>query len=397
MLNEETKNFIKNHLDDDIHQLAFQLKSFSLKGIDVHFVLNQINLRKKSKNKLPSWYINDDIIYPSSIPLEQSSSEITAKYKASLIQGKTLVDLTGGFGVDFAFISPNFEKGVYVERQNELALIAKYNFHALKLLHVDVISGNSIAYLNELSSVDCIYIDPARRSSKGSKLVLIPDCEPNLLEIQDSLLKKADKILIKLSPMLDVKSTLKYLKNLAEIHVLSVNNECKELLVLMNKNEVEEPIVTCANYYSGIWQTENFRYSQEEKFVPRYAKFVKLYLYEPNSSLLKTGFYKSIAEKYNIEKLHVNSHLYTSSRMIPEFPGRIFEVQAISSMNKKDLKKNLSGIDKANITVRNFPMSVEEIRKKLKIKEGGDIYLFFSTDANEKRILIKAHQLFSFK
>jgi hypothetical protein len=388
MLSAEEKQFICEHLSDDVTQLALQSHSFAHWKIDFPFVLRQIAGRQQIRNKIPSWYLIDDIVYPFRLALEQSSSEQTAKYKTTLLSGNSFVDLTGGLGVDTAFISRNFRRANYVEKQAELVEIARHNFIVLGLTHVDVYSMDGMDYLQLLNFVDCIYIDPARRSHSGKKVILIEDCEPDLIAIQDCLLEKSGKVLVKLSPMLDIKSALKALKNVTEIHVVSVDNECKELLFILDKKVSEEAVITCVNIKkTGEVQKLLFTFTEEKESTISYAGEVKNYLYEPHASLLKAGFYKGIALRYRVEKLHPDSHLYTSSEWISDFPGRIFRVEAV--VNKKELKKTLQGMDKANITVRNFPLSAVELRKQLKLKEGGDNYLFASTLANGKHVVIK--------
>ncbi|MCC8146584.1 MAG: RsmD family RNA methyltransferase [Bacteroidales bacterium] len=312
------------------------------------------------------------------------------------MRGNTFVDLTGGFGVDASFFSESFEKGIYVERQKELVEIVRHNFAALNILNVDIVHSDALHYLEKLSAVDCIFIDPSRRSFAGNRVMLIQDCDPDLISFQKELLNKADKVLVKLSPMLDVKSVLHDIRKIGEIHILSVDNDCKELLLMMNKEQKGEPVVTCVNFKGDGLQSDSFYYSDEVGMSAVLAKDIKAYLYEPNVSVMKAGFFKSISKRYDVEKLHINSHLYTSGRLISNFPGRIFEIVNTSSMNKKDLKYFLSDVEKANISVRNFPLSVDELRKKIKIREGGALYLFATTLADGKRVLIKTRQLFSF-
>ena len=394
MLNQAEKDFIKKHLNEDVRKLALQIQSKNYPGINTALVLNQIAARQKSKTKIPSWAQNDEIIYSPSLSLEQSSSEITAKYKARLLSGNRFVDLTGGFGVDSAFIAPKFKEAIYVERQKELVDLASWNFNVLNLHHIQTKCADATEYLEKLSPVDCIFIDPARRSESGKKVVLLQDCEPNLLEIQEQLLNKSEKVLVKLSPMLDIQATLKVLKNVAEIHIISLDNECKELLFLQTKNFSGTTQVICVNFNKKEFQSDIFFYSLEKETLISYASKMKRYLYEPNASILKAGFYKSIVSKYQVEKLHVNSHLYTSELLKNDFPGRIFEVISISSLNKTELKNFMNNVSEANLSVRNFPLSVNNLRKKLKLKEGGDLYLFATTLSDGQKVLIKTRQIF---
>jgi 16S rRNA G966 N2-methylase RsmD len=390
MLSQQDKEFIREHLTDDVKRLALQSHSRTQSDIDFPLILRQIAGRQQIRDKLPSWYPLEDLLYPPRLSLEQCSSEATAQYKASLLSGDSLIDLTGGFGVDTALLSPFFARTVYVEKQAGLAGIAAHNFAVLGLENIEVHVADGVDYLQQTNPVNCIYLDPARRSASGKKETRIEDCEPNLLEIQDLLLEKAHLGLIKLSPMLDITSALKVLKNVHAVHVVSHENECKELLFVLKKEVQGEPSVTCVNIGKkrGI-QKLTFLLSEEKQTVITYAGKVKTCLYEPNVSLLKAGCYKGITKTYPVEKLHPDSHLYTSSELLSDFPGRIFQVVAVSSLNKKELKTMLSEIDKAHISIRNFPASVADLRKRWKIKEGGDIYLFATTMANGNRVIIK--------
>ena len=394
MLNQAEKDFIKKHLNEDVRKLALQIQSKNYPEITGALVLNQIRSRQKSKEKIPSWAQNDEIIYSPSLSLEQSSSEITAKYKAQLLSGNRFVDLTGGFGVDTAFIAEKFKEAIYVERQKELVDLASWNFKVLNLQSIQIKWMDAIEYLEQLSLADCIFLDPARRSESGKKVVFLQDCEPNLLDIQEQLLNKADKILVKLSPMLDIQAALNVLKNVAEIHIVSLDNECKELLFLQTKNRPKTTPVFCVNFNKRENQSDSFLYSLEKNTLISYASKIQKYLYEPNSSILKAGFYKSIVSKYQVEKLQVNSHLYTSDFFKNGFPGRIFEVISVSSLNKKELKNFMSDVSEANLSVRNFPLSVNDLRKKLKLKEGGYWYLFATILSDGQKVLIKTRQIF---
>lgn len=396
MFSDSAKKFIQEHQNDDVKKLALQSSLLAKLGADVNFVLRQIEGRQITKNKIPSWFGKEDIIYPSHLSLEQSSSELTARYKASLLSGNSFVDLTGGFGVDCAFVSGNFEKATYVEKNTDLCNLASHNFKVLQLQHIEVENTDSVEYLKKLLQADCIFIDPARRSISGRKVVFIEDCEPDLVGIQDLLLEKAGTVLVKLSPMLDITQALNTLKSVFEVHVVSVENECKELLFLVKRGFIGEPSIVCVNLCKNKQQVPiSFLYSEEKKVAFSPVSYIGNYLYEPNASILKAGFFKGIASKYSLNKLHKDSHLYTSDNYIPDFPGRGFQVEAYSSMNKKELKSLLLDIDKAHISVRNFPLSVVDLRKKLKIKEGGEIYLFATSLEDHKHILIKTRKITS--
>ncbi|MDR2621660.1 MAG: class I SAM-dependent methyltransferase [Dysgonamonadaceae bacterium] len=392
MPNNATNRFIEAHRNDDVRKLAFQFRSQENPEVDIHFALTQIENRRLAAAKIPSWERHDGLIFPSRLALEQCSSEDTARYKAALLSGDTFADLTGGFGVDFAFIAPNFKKSFYVERQKDLCEMARHNWNVLGLITASVENADSVEYLKRMSPVDVIFIDPARRSALGKKTVAIENAEPNLLEIQDLLLEKASTVLIKLSPMLDIAQSLDKLKHVAEVHVVGVNNECKELLFLLKRQQTHEPQIHCVNPDKD--EKISFRYPEEKACSIGYASGIAAYLYEPHVTLLKAGFFKSLAQIYRVQKLHPHSHLYTSQELVENFPGRIFKVDSYSSLNKKDLKNFLLNITKANLTVRNFPTGVDELEKKLRITAGGDVFLFATTLADGKRVLVKCYKIY---
>lgn len=385
MIAHELKKFVQEHEHDDIHSLA--LRSAQYPYIDMPFAIRQILGRRIAKEKIPSWYNFEDVIYPKHLSLEQSSSEATAQYKASLVKGTTMTDLTGGLGVDFSFLSTNFQNATYIEQQKELVGIAANNFKAIGLNNIKIKCSDAIEYLHEMSPVDLIYIDPARRDTVGRKTVSIEDCTPNILEIESLLDAKSNLTMIKLSPMLDISLALKSLTNMADIYIISHNNECKELLFIRKKG-VKQIGYHCVNIKRDSTDIFHFYKEQEENTLISYdANKTGKYLYEPNASILKAGAYKYISNQYKVNKLHPNSHLYTSEQYISDFQGRTFIIERISSLNKKDLKANLKDIKRANIAVRNFPMSVQELRKKTGINDGGDTYIFATTLANEDKVL----------
>ncbi|MCD7899748.1 MAG: class I SAM-dependent methyltransferase [Bacteroides sp.] len=384
----ETLEFIAEHLHDDVRSLALQAKKYPL--VDMHAAVIQIAGRQSIIHKLPSWYNTEGLLYPPHLSLEQCSSETTALYKSSLLQGNSLVDLTGGFGVDCAFLSKGFKQVTYVERQQELADIVRHNFQALGLSHIQVHQQDGVGYLEKMEPVDCIFMDPARRNQHGGKVVALSDCEPNVEELQELLLQKAEKVLIKLSPMLDLSLALRNLHNISEIHVVSIQNECKELLLLLQRKQTERVMIHCLNFTTGGKQVFSF-YKEEETDSPcTYTHELGQYLYEPNASLLKSGAYKCLAERFTVFKLHPNSHLYTSDTLIDNFPGRSFKITASGSLKDKTL---LPDNKQANLTTRNFPLSTAEVRKRLKLKEGGTDYLFATTLMNGKHILIRGRKV----
>ncbi len=384
------KQFIADHLRDDVRELALKLSS-SHTCQDIPLVIRQIAGRQAIRYKLPDWYTNENILYPEHLPLEQCSSDLTARYKSSLLKGDSFADLTGGFGVDCSYISQNFRKAYYVERQENLCSLARHNFSVLDVQHIEVVYEDAENFLSKMPSVNCIYLDPARRDKKGNKAVCLSDCEPDVSVLKDQLLAKADTVLIKLSPMLDISLALKSLPETSEVHVVSVENECKELLFLLKKGFTSEPYIYSVNVSKKTkTQTIRFLRSEEQEISPDYTSSLDQYLYEPNVSILKAGAYKILTKYYPLRKLHPDSHLYTSNDFIPDFPGRIFRVESVFSLNKKNLNAHLKGISQAHITVRNFPVSVDDLRKKLKLREGGEVYLFATTLYGGERVIIKS-------
>lgn len=387
-LTPQTKTFIKEHSNDDVHQLALQAGKYT--GIDVPTAITQIAGRQSIQYKVPSWYREEDIIYPPHLPLEQCSSEVTARYKQKLVKGKSLVDLTGGFGIDCTFLSHTFSEITYIERQTDLCDIARHNFPTLALHHIKVVNRDSVDYLNEMQPVDLIFIDPARRNRQGGKTVAISDCEPDVEQLESLLLEKAGTVLVKLSPMLDLTLALRALPHTSEVHIVSVQNECKEILLLLQKEKREKVLIYCINFTTGKEQEFSFTIEEEAQAVCEYTDRIDTYLYEPNASILKAGAFKSIAQRFGIKKLHPNSHLYTSDRLIENFPGRSFTVCDSASLKEKKL---LNGVSQAHITTRNFPLSAVELRKRLKLKDGGEIYLFATTLRDEKKLLVRCKKI----
>lgn len=398
-ISPETQQFIREHQSDDIRALALQAKKYP--NVDMPTAITQIAGRQTAAEKIPSWKEIEDIWYPKHLSLEQCSSEITARYKASLLQGESLTDLTAGFGIDCSFLAAGFQSVTYVERQEELCEIAVHNFPILNLNHITVKNEDGVDHLKAMSPVDCIFLDPARRNEHGGKTVAISDCEPDVAELEELLLSKANRIMVKLSPMLDLALALKELRHTQEVHILSVNNECKELLLLLGQeppaeqNPLEEVPIHCVNLFTkGVQEKQHFVFTreQEQRSECMYTDTLGSYLYEPNTSLLKAGAFRSIAAAYPIKKLHPNSHLYTSDVLITDFPGRAFRIINQCSFNKKEIKESLSDLKKANLTVRNFPATVAELRKRINLAEGGDTYLFASTLNNGQKILLRCEK-----
>lgn len=396
-LSPETLAFIDSHRGDDVRTLALQAKKYP--AVDMAEAVVQIAGYQIAEKKVPLWAQTAGIRYPQHLSMEQCSSEVTARYKASLVSGDTLTDLTAGWGVDCSFLARNFRCADYVERQETLCRIAAHNFPLLGLPHVRIHCADAVEYLQSMEPVDCLFLDPARRDSHGGKTVAIAECEPDVCRLEPLLVEKGKTVMIKLSPMLDMASALRDLQYVRRIHVVSVNNECKELIILLRKAPDEEEaaagevIISCEQVVNNsVHQHFQFTFSEEKSAGCPLAESVGNYLYEPGAALLKAGPYRLLATRYGVEKLHPNSHLYTSSGLV-DFPGRRFRVTAVSRFGKKDLKVLLEGVEKANLTVRNFPSSVAELRKKLKLKEGGDTYLFATTLASGEKVLIRGEKV----
>ena len=452
MMNQATQDFIRQHQDEDVRQLAF-LGSKNPE-VDMPFALDQIRGRKMARAKLPRWASIDGIIYPPHISMEQCSSESTALYKAELAARLLglpdsssssfssenekesekeigFVDLTGGFGVDFSYIAARLGmKSMYVERQAHLCEAAKENFERLGLKNAIVKNGDGIEVLHsfhpkkkDAASADdslgitydqprsllktnlglkIIFIDPARRDDAGNKVVSLKDCTPDVTVLQEEMLSKADYVIIKLSPMLDWHRAISELSHVREVHIISVNNECKELLLVLSARnmggmeassadgEVKHAgnlRIYCINDAQSFVCEDLDMESSSVKIAPSTLEEMQ-YLYEPNASLMKAGCFGVLSERYDARMLSKNSHLFVSREPIAVFPGRSFRIIAVSSFNKKELKRHLSGITKANIATRNFPFSVAELRKRLKLKDGGETYIFATTLSDESHVLV---------
>ena len=458
-MNQATQDFIRQHQDDDVRQLAFLGSKYP--EVDMPFALDQIRGRKMARVKLPRWASLEGIIYPPHISMEQCSSESTALYKAELAarllglpassSGTEMkaeneiefVDLTGGFGVDFSYIAARLGvKSMYVERQAHLCEAAKENFERLGLKNAIVKNGDGIEVLHsflpkkdDAASADdslgiiydqplsllktklglkLIFIDPARRDDAGNKVVSLKDCTPDVTVLQEEMLSKADYVIIKLSPMLDWHRAVSELSHVREVHIISVNNECKELLLVLSARNMDEMEASSADGVGGTEEAEGtdgavkyagklriYCVNDAQSFVcdesDMETSSVKIapstleemqYLYEPNASLMKAGCFGVLSDRYDARMLSKNSHLFVSQAPIEAFPGRSFRIIAISSFNKKELKRHLSGITKANIATRNFPLSVAELRKRLKLKDGGETYIFATTLSDESHVLV---------
>lgn len=389
MTNEATRLFIQQHRQEDVRLLA--LRGSKDPEVDLPFALQQIDGYQRAQEKLPSWAAVEGILWPAHLSMEQCSSEQTAQYKAEVAgQGGVFVDLTAGFGVDAAFIAKGFQKAVCVELKPELCAISSSNFKILGLSQIEVVNGNGIDYLHTMAPADLVFIDPARRDEHGGRTYGIADCTPNVLDFIEELLEKAQRVMIKLSPMLDWRKAVEDIgrEHVAIVHIVSVANECKELLLEVKgwkgekMKKAKETKVVCVNLLSD-GSRECFEFDTD---VPSPTKTFHPFtllpfhlLYSPNASVMKAGCFELLAERFGATPLHQNSHLFVSDKEVPDFPGRGFIIERITSMNKRELKEGLAGITQANIAVRNFPMSADELRRRLKLRDGGNIYIFATT------------------
>lgn len=382
LLSHNIQQYIIENTGRPVTQLALQKNPFT--DVEWTAILNQIAARDKAKDKLPTWFAAENIIYPSKISVEQTSSEATAKYKASLVSGESLIDLTGGFGIDDYYFAKTLNKITHCELNLELSAIAKHNFKLLGADNVECLPGDSLDTLELLDrQYDCIYIDPARRSDAKGKVFMLKDCLPNVPHLLDTYFKYSNNILIKTAPILDISAGLTELHSVKAVHIVAVNNEVKELLWLLDKGFSGTPMLTAVNLTKDSEDT--FSASYEPADEAPYAMPLT-YLYEPNAAIMKSGAFDAVAHHYGISKLHKHTQLYTSDELI-NFEGRRFMIDTIIPYQKAEIKP-LEG-KKMNVTTRNFPLSVEDIRKKWKIKDGGDIYAFFTTNIkNEKVVLV---------
>ncbi|WP_405568191.1 class I SAM-dependent methyltransferase [Polaribacter sp. Asnod6-C07] len=376
ILHKDVQQFIQEHLKSDITKLI--LKGSPFNGITVQELANQVVAKQKSESKLPTWFQTENIYYPPKISIEQTSSEITADYKSNLISGDNIIDITGGFGIDCYYFSKQFKAVTHCEINEELSTIVKHNYQQLKSDNITCISANGVDYLkNTTKNFDCIYIDPSRRNDVKGKVFLFKDCLPYVPPQIDFFFTKSNYILIKVSPILDITNTIKDLKNVKEVHIVAINNEVKELLFILEKDYVNEIKIKTINFQKK--NKQEFEFNFNDKVVSTYSEPLT-FLYEPNSAILKSGGFHQISNQLEVFKLHQHSHLYTSKEFI-NFPGRAFKIEHIISYDKKKLRKILPD-NKANITTRNFPKTVAQIRKETKIKDGGNVFIFFTTTIN---------------
>ena len=397
MNNEKTIRFVGEHREEDVRALALQARHED--GIDLPWALDQIQGWQTARRKLPTWAAIDGIVYPPHLSMEQCSSEQTARHKCHIVDTlptgshETLVDLTGGFGVDFSYLASRAKRAVYVERQEHLCEVARHNFGLLGLDHASIIHAQAEDVLRELDTdpaTTLIYLDPARRDSNSARTYAITDCTPNVLELKEWLFKTADHVLIKLSPMLDWHKAVNDLGNrVSEVHIVSTGNECKELLLLLSADHEGEPTIHCINDNQSLAFTPNK--DAQPLLIADDAHAACLY--EPNASVMKAGCFEVLTRRYPVKAVARDSHLFLSDDVIMDFPGRGFAIDAVTTMNKKELNRAMSGITRANVATRNFPMTARQLQQRLGLKDGGDCYIFGTTTAAGQRVLYICHKL----
>ncbi|WP_368193758.1 THUMP-like domain-containing protein [Bifidobacterium pseudocatenulatum] len=435
IMNDKTREFVAMHRDEDVRELA--LKAKRVEGLDLSLALDQIAGWQIASKKLPQWASYEGIIYPPHISMEQCSSQFTAQYKSeiaqtllasaatvrarvsdsaesdmqtaknvfqlsdspesdTLVARRAMVDLTGGFGVDFSYLARGFSQATYVERQRHLCDLAEHNMAALGLDQARIVCGDGVEYLRQMGPVDFIYLDPARRDEHGSRTYAIEDCTPNVFELRDLLLSKSQYTLVKLSPMLDWrKAVADFDGAVREVHIVATGNECKELLLVLGQQVHEEPSaprVFCVNDNQRI-DYDSAAYTQGLRIGGKPLPEAKNYLYEPNASIMKAGCFDLVEERFGVTQVGPSSHLFVSATPVADFPGRGFAIEAIGGMNKKDIKRLLNGTKQANIAVRNFPLTAPQLRKKLKLADGGPVYLFGTTMQGCDHVLLRTSKI----
>ena len=452
IMNDKTREFVAMHRDEDVRELA--LKAKRVDGLDLPLALDQIAGWQIASKKLPQWASCEGIVYPPHISMEQCSSQFTAQYKSeitqtllvpsatvharmsdsaesdmqtaksalhlsdsaesdtqeaktglrmsdsgesdTLVAKRAMVDLTGGFGVDFSYLARGFSQATYVERQRHLCDLAEHNMAALGLDQARIVCDDGVEYLRQMDPVDFIYLDPARRDEHGSRTYAIEDCTPNVLELRDLLLAKSQCTLVKLSPMLDWrKAVADFDGTVREVHIVATGNECKELLLVLSQQVHEEPSaprVFCVNDNQRI-DYDSAAYTQGLRIGGKPLPETKNYLYEPNASIMKAGCFDLVEERFGVTQVGPSSHLFVSATPVADFPGRGFAIEAIGGMNKKDIKRLLNGTKQANIAVRNFPLTAPQLRKKLKLADGGPVYLFGTTMQGCDHVLLRTSKI----
>lgn len=431
-----TEDFITQNIDADVRTLA--LRHAGRTDIDLGYALDQIAGRQAARKKLPRWAATDGIIYPPHISMEQCSSERTATYKADVAKrlvatlppkspsdgnretttpdgaghssprgGREgaaptlLIDLTGGFGVDFSYMARAFGRAVYIERQGHLCAVSRHNAALLGLTQAETVCGDCTQIIKEMGHATLIYADPARRDAHGSRTFAISDCTPDIVAMRDTLLDKAHYVMVKLSPMLDWRKAVADMGGcVGEVHIVAVGNECKELLLVMSRKYAALERVYCVNdgqefSFAPSELSSPTLPSRPSPSPPAYLHEPPAYLYEPNAALMKAGCFALLEQRFAARQVSRDSHLFVSQREIPQFPGRGFAIRAVATMNKRELRAALAGISQANVSVRNFPMTADALRKRLKLRDGGDVYVFGTTTADGRHVLAVGNKISS--
>ncbi len=393
-----TAEFIREYRERDIRQLALQANRFP--DVDMPYALDQIQGWQIARRKLPKWAACDGVIFPPHLSMEQCSSEPTAQYKLNLAMewaeivghASRMTDLTGGFGVDFSFTSYAFAAATYVERNEQLCHIVEHNLPLLGLNNATVVCADAVEYLSTVEPQTMLFLDPARRDEHGAKTVMLADCTPDVVQLLPKLLEKSRFTMLKLSPMLDWHKAMDDLQGtVREVHIVSVGGECKELLLVLSTVVESELKVYCADLFTASAPSSLFVYTPGSSAPVANSTFNiqhSTFLHEPNASIMKAGCFDELAAAYGVSPVSRNSHLFLSDEPVEGFPGRSFVVERVTTMNKGELRKALAGIEKANIATRNFPLTVAELRKRLKIKDGGDVYIFATTTAEGEHLLL---------
>ena len=396
-INEQTLQYISAHASDDVSYLA--LHPSKDPQVDMAAALQQIAGRQKAKEKLPEWYATEGILYPKKVSIEQCSSSQTAEYKASLVEGKSFADFSGGFGVDTVALARKFRNGFYVEPQTELCELFQHNCKVLDINNVNIVNGTMEDNLAAIGPVDTIYLDPSRRDVHGRKVVALEDCVPNLLEWKERLLAKCNTLMVKLSPMIDIFQTLRDLPETYAVHVVAVEGECKEVVFLLTRRDAPwhvsttDPTIIAVDINKTAFFRVETTLENERTTPPCIATELGTYLYEPNAAVMKAGIFNVLSQQFQVQKLEKNTNLFTSNELREDFPGRIFHIEAVHEFHPRKIAKELSHLANASIAVRNFPLSAEELRKTLKIKNGNTRYLFGCTLWDGKKYVVMCSKM----
>ena len=410
-INEPTRQYIAAHAKDDVAQLA--LHPSKDPQVDMPMALQQIAGRQKAKEKLPEWYATEGILYPKKVSMEQCSSSQTAEYKASLVKGESFADFSGGFGVDTAAFAKKFKKGFYVEPQEELCELFQQNCKTLVINNVNILNGPMEEHLGDIGRVDLIYLDPSRRDTHGRRVVSLADCTPNLLEWKSDLLSRCNTLMVKMSPMIDIFQTLRDLPETFAVHVVAVEGECKEVVFLLKTGDemvndtrrdapwhvsTTDPNIISVDINNKSTPTDIRRdalqhvsttLETERTTPPCIATALGTYLYEPNAAVMKAGIFNALSQQYQVAKLAKSTNLFTANDLREDFPGRVFRIEAVHEFHPRKTAKEVSHLASASIAVRNFPLSAEELRKVLKIKDGNAGYLFGCTLADGRKVVLE--------